>query len=61
MKQFLMIKEAAKESGLAQSYIRTGCKNGTIPHIKCGNKYLVNYPLFLERLNENSIRRAANG
>lgn len=51
MKDFLTITEAAKNTGLGQTYIRNGCRSGTIPHIKCGRKYLINYRLFLDQLD----------
>jgi excisionase family DNA binding protein len=46
---FMSIKDAAAYTGLAQSYIRNGCKNGSIPHLKSGQKYLVNVKLLLEK------------
>lgn len=61
MKDFLTINEAGKVTGLGQAYIRKGCRDGTIPHIKCGRKYLVNYALFLDHLNRESERRCSNG
>ena len=47
-KIFMSIKDAAEYTGLAQSYIRSGCKKGTIPHIRSGQKYLVNVKLLEE-------------
>ena len=47
---FATIEQASKYTGLAQSYIRAGVKNGTIPHIKSGRKYLVNMLRFLEMI-----------
>ncbi len=49
------IREAAMETGLSQYYIRTGLKAGTIPHIKSGNRYLVNVPALIEILNRKSV------
>lgn len=45
---------AAAITGLSDKYIYEGCKNGTIPAIKCGSDWLINMPLFLEQLNEAS-------
>ena len=44
------ITGASRITGLAQGYIRDGCKQGTIPHIMCGSEYRVNVPLFLQQL-----------
>lgn len=48
---FYSIRSAATETGISQDFLRKGCRNGTIPHIKCGAKYLVNVPLLLEQIN----------
>lgn len=53
------INEAAKITGAPRDFIRNGCKNGTIPHVKSGRTYLVNVPLFLEQLNKDSRKGAA--
>ncbi len=55
MRDFLTIAEASKVTGLAQSYLRKGCREGFVPHIRCGKKYLVNYALLIERLNRDSL------
>lgn len=39
--KFLKIKEASIRTGLSQYYLRNGCKNGTVPHIKSGNNYYI--------------------
>ena len=48
------IAQASFVSGMSQYYIRQGILNGTIPHIRSGNKYLVNVPAFIEQLNQQS-------
>ncbi len=53
-KPFLSIKDTATETGLSQFYLRNGCKAGTIPHIRSGSTYLINLPLVMEKLNEES-------
>lgn len=45
---------AAEITGLSMEYLRQGCVDGTIPHIKVGSDYLINMPLFLEQLNAAS-------
>ena len=53
-KVFCSIKEACKATGLSQYYLRRGCKAGTIPHVVVGTKFMINVPLLLQRLNEES-------
>ena len=36
---FQKIAEACKTTGLSQYYLRQGCKDGTIPHVKSGGVY----------------------
>ena len=50
------IPEACRNTGLSQYYLRRGCKDGTVPHIKSGTVYLVDVPALLEKL-----RREATG
>lgn len=47
---FLKIRDAAKVTGLSQFYLRNGCKDGSIPHIKSGTVYFVNVPALLKQL-----------
>lgn len=44
MVPFQKITEACKTTGLSQYFLRQGCKNGTIPHIKSGGVYYINIP-----------------
>ena len=48
---FLKIKDACAVTGLSQYFLRKGCKNGSIPHIKSGPTYYVNVPALLAQLN----------
>lgn len=48
------IRGASRISGLAQGYIRAGCKNGTIPCLRVGQEYRINMPLFLQQLEAES-------
>ena len=52
--QYQTIKNAATITGLSQLYIRTGCRNGTIPHLRCGNRYMVNVDAMRRELDEES-------
>lgn len=56
---FQKIPEACRTTGLSQYFLRKGCKDGSIPHIKSGPTYYINVPELLNRLgascqNENS-------
>lgn len=50
------IPDACRSTGLSQYYLRKGCKDGTVPHIRSGTVYLVDVPALLEKL-----RREATG
>lgn len=55
---FLPIKEAVKVTGLSEYHFRQNLKAGKIPHIRSGNKILVNMPRLFEMLDDmtdNSI------
>lgn len=52
---FVTIKDAAIETGLSQYSIRLGCRAGSVPHIKRGEKYLINMPLFRRQLDGESL------
>ncbi len=51
---FQKIKDAAKATGLSQYFIRQGCKQGTVPHVKSGTVYLINVPALLRKLDAES-------
>lgn len=50
MTPFQKIPEAVKTTGLSAYFLRNGCKDGTIPHIKSGNAYYINVPALLRQL-----------
>ena len=54
VKPFMSIKDASTATGLSQCYLRSGCKDGSVPHIMCGNQYRINLPLLLQTLNNLS-------
>lgn len=47
---FQKIHEACATTGLSQYYLRNGCKDGSIPHIKSGGVYYINVPALLRQL-----------
>lgn len=54
MPQFLTIREVARTKILSEHSLRLMHKQGKIPHIMCGKKCLINYPLLVEMLTEES-------
>lgn len=42
---------ASRTTGLSQYYLRKGCKDGTIPHIRSGTVYYIDVPALLEQFN----------
>ena len=58
-KPFLSITEASAVTGLSQFYLRSGCKNGIVPHVRTGNKYLVNIPALLRKLDAGTEKEGA--
>lgn len=57
--QFQTIQDAVRTTGLSSYFLRQGCKNGSIPYIKSGNKFMINVPLLLEQLNKQSLQHTA--
>lgn len=51
---FYTIRQTAKTGILSEHNLRLRQKQGRLPHIMCGNKVMVNYPLLIEQLNEES-------
>lgn len=47
---FMKIKDACAVTGMSQYWLRRGCKDGTIPHIRSGPTYYINVPALLEQL-----------
>ena len=47
---FQKISQASKTTGLSKYFLRNGCKDGSIPHIKSGTVYLINVPALLKKL-----------
>lgn len=57
--RFQTIPEAAQTTGLSQYFLRHGAKNGTVPHTRSGNRILINVPLLLERMDQQSLKMDA--
>ena len=58
-KPFMSIKETCIFTGLSQAYLRKGVKDGSVPYIMAGAKYLINVPQLMKRLDRES--EAADG
>ncbi len=54
---FQPIKEAVKITGMSEYWFRQNLKAGKIPHIRSGNKILVNIPRLLVELENLSDNR----
>lgn len=50
MTPFQKIPEACKTTGLSQYFLRKGCKDGSIPHIRSGPTYYIDVPALLRKL-----------
>jgi hypothetical protein len=48
---FQRIPLACATTGLSQHFLREGCKDGSVPHVKSGSVYLVNIPALLRKLD----------
>lgn len=44
------ITDACQATGLSQFFLRKGCQDGTVPHIRSGKTYYINVPALLDKL-----------
>ena len=51
---FLKIKDAVSATGLSAYFLRRGCKNGTVPHIRSGSTIYVDVPQLLRKLEREA-------
>ena len=47
---FQRISDAARITGLSAYFLRRGCRDGSIPHVRSGSTYFVNIPALLRSL-----------
>lgn len=47
---YMKIKDAVAATGLSAYFLRNGCKDGTVPHIRSGNTIYINVPQLLRKL-----------
>lgn len=57
MTPFQKIPEACKTTGLSQYFLRKGCKDGSIPHIRSGPTYYIDVPALLRKLGGKAVGR----
>lgn len=48
------IKEACRSTGLSAYFLRKGCRDNSVPHVRSGNTYYINVPALLELLSNKS-------
>ena len=48
--RFQKIPQACRTTGLSQYFLRKGCKDGSVPHIKSGTVYYVDIQKLMEKL-----------
>lgn len=58
-KPFQKFPDASRTTGLSQYFLRQGCKNGTVPHVKSGGTYYVNVPALLRQLGADDGKEDA--
>ena len=56
---FMKIGEASRVTGLSQYFLRQGCKDGSVPHVKSGTTYMVNVPALLRQLGADDGKEDA--
>lgn len=54
------VKQVSKITGYSEWALRQGLKAGTIPHIRCGRKILINLPQLLNQLDEQTKHSPVN-
>ena len=51
---FATIRQTAKFSGLAETYLRQLYHAGKLPHIRCGVKVMIDYPMLMAQLRQEA-------
>lgn len=51
-KRFLSIRDAATVTGLSQYFLRAGCRDGSVPCVRSGRKYMVDIQSLNTMFNE---------
>ena len=53
---FQKIQDACATTGLSRYFLRNGCKDGSVPHIKSGGVYYINIPALLKKLEATQVK-----
>lgn len=59
LKAFMKPRPLARATGISESFIRRGLRDGTIPHIRAGRDYLIAVQPFMEMLEKQSREASA--
>lgn len=51
----LKIRKVVPIVGLSEHCLRKGVRDGTIPHVRIGADYMINVPLLIDMLNNQSL------
>lgn len=54
---FQRIPDACRSTGLSQYFLRRGCRDGTVPHIRRGRVYWINIPALIEKFGAEGVPR----
>ncbi len=57
--RFTTIRGAAKAGIAPENYLRMLEKQGRLPGVRSGNRFLVNIPLLVEQLDRESLAQAS--
>ena len=58
--KFMTIRETAKTGIMSEHYLRIMEKQGTLPGIRTGRTFRVNYQMLVDQLNrESAVRQSA--
>lgn len=58
---FQKIADAVKTTGLSAYFLRLGCRDGSVPHVKSGGTYYINIPGLLRKLDADSSPSVPGG
>lgn len=61
MQPFQKISDAVKITGLSAYFLRQGCRDGSVPHVKSGTTYFVNIPALLRKLGADDSSSTQGG
>lgn len=57
--EMIPLRETSRRTGFSYDALRKMCLRGEIAHVRCGNKFLINYGALCEYLAKAGIREDA--